>query len=319
MSTSDAQHPRSTDTFDQLCPSCRADITNLLQKHAQSAQSRISELESQVQILTDKATAAVDKLADYEDQLHQLKSSASTAQLRPPSISPPLPHNLEPPEPRPSSATGNHLSAFQNRLSNLLPSSRRSISQPPSSAPPTKLSYSQSVHHPPPPKPFGSNHHHTTSNPTFSSDEPQDLQSALNEERSLRKALEERLSASTTELEELSTELFSEANELVATERRSLHSLQQQYSALQAEAKEWEKKAMEREKEEGRLKERLSLLEGREKGKGKRWEELEMRVRRVERVKGLLGEDASGRRAVSAGVVEGKGSAEGLDGVKDGA
>lgn len=76
---------------------------------------------------------------------------------------------------------------------------------------------------------------------------------------------------------------------------------------------------MEREKEEGRLKERLSLLEGREKGKGKRWEELEMRVRRVERVKGLLGEDASGKRAVSAGVIEGKGSGVGLDGVKDGA
>lgn len=60
---------------------------------------------------------------------------------------------------------------------------------------------------------------------------------------------------------------------------------------------------MEREKEEGRLKERLSVLEGREKGKSKRWEELEMRVRRVERVKGLL--DGEAGRAVSAGVVEG--------------
>ncbi|KAL8749890.1 MAG: hypothetical protein Q9184_006622 [Pyrenodesmia sp. 2 TL-2023] len=317
MSTYDAQQAGSTDAFDQTCPSCGADISNLIQNLPQSAQSRISELETQVRILTDKATAAVDKLADYEDQLHQLKNSAPTGQ-RPPSISPPPAQYLEPSESRPSSATGNHLSAFQNRLSNLLPSSRRSISQP-SSAPPTKLSHSQSVHYPFPAKSNVSSHHHTTSNPTFPSDEPQDLQSALNEERSLRKALEARLSASTTELEELSTELFSEANELVATERRSLHSLQQQYNALQAEAKEWEKKAMESEKEECKLKERLSVIEGREKGKGKRWEELEMRVRRVERVKGLLSEDGPGRRAVSAGVVEGKGSAEGLDGVKDGA
>ncbi|KAI4182840.1 MAG: hypothetical protein LQ346_006464 [Caloplaca aetnensis] len=318
-SSNDTQPHPSADVFNQACPSCGFDITPLLQKQTQSAHSRISELETQVRILTDKATAAVDKLADYEDQLHQLKSSASASQLRPPSISPPLPQNRESPELRPSSATGNHLSSFQTRLSNLLPSSRRSISQPPSSAPPTKLSHSQSVHHAPPSRLHQSNHHHTTSNPTFPSDEPQDLQSALNEERALRVALEARLSASTTELEELSTELFSEANELVATERRSLHALQQQYNALQAEAREWEKKAIEREKEEGRLKERLSLVEGREKGKGKRWEELEMRVRRVERVKGLLGEDVSGRRAVSAGVAEGKGSGAGLDGGKDGA
>ncbi len=68
---------------------------------------------------------------------------------------------------------------------------------------------------------------------------------------------------------------------------------------------------MEREKEESRLKERLSLAEGREKGKGKRLEELEMWVRRVGRVKGLLGEDTSGRRAVSAVVAEGKGAEKG--------
>ncbi|KAI4117237.1 MAG: hypothetical protein LQ338_007584 [Usnochroma carphineum] len=311
------QHP-SAAAFDQACPSCGVDITGLLQRLTQSAQSRIFELETQVRILTDKATAAVDKLADYEDQLHQLKTSSSPIQPRPPSVSPPPPQNREPPEARPPSATAIHRSAFQTRLSNLLPTNRRSISQPPSSAPPTKLTHSQSLHHPPTSKPQESSHHHTSSNPFPSgpSPEPSDLQSALHEERTLRLALEARLSASTTELEELSTQLFSEANELVATERRNLHSLQQQYETLQAEAREWEKKAVEREKEQERLRERLSVLEGREKGKGRRWEELEMRVRRVERVKELL--EVEGRRAVSASVAEGNRVAERVDGIRDG-
>ncbi|KAI4144659.1 MAG: hypothetical protein L6R39_004089, partial [Caloplaca ligustica] len=275
-------------------------------KLAQSAQTRIAELEIQVRLLTDKATAAVDKLADYEDQLHQLKTSSSTTQPRPSSVSPP-PQSTDLPEGRPPSSTGIHRSAFQTRLSNLLPTNRRSISQPPSSAPPTNLTHSQSVHHPPSSNPPKSNHHHTASNPLPSDPSlaPSDLHSALDEERSLRIALEARLSASTTELEELSTQLFSEANELVASERRNLHGLQQQYSTLQAEAKEWENKATETEREGRRLKERLSVLEGREKGKVRRWEELEMRVRRVERVKELLAAD-EGRRAFSAGLVDGK-------------
>ncbi|KAI4093096.1 MAG: hypothetical protein LQ348_007358 [Seirophora lacunosa] len=310
-----AQQP-SAAGLDQTCPSCGADITNLLQKLAERTQSRVSELETQVRILTDKATAAVDKLADYEDQLHQLKASSS--QPRPSSCDPSTLPNSHSPEPRPPSATGTQRSAFQTRLSNLLPTNRRSVSQPPSSAPPTKLSHSQSIHHPAPLQNHESGHHHTSSNPTFPSGDPHDLQSALQEERTLRHALEARLSDSTTELEELSTQLFSEANELVAKERRSLHSLQQQYNTLQSEAKEWEKKATESEREEERLKERLSEIEGREKGKGKRWEELEMRVRRVERVKGLLsGEDGVERRAVSASVVEGKGMADNLDGAAE--
>ena len=52
-----AQHPSGTG-FDQSCPSCGADITTLLQKLAERTQSRVSELETQVRILTDKATAA---------------------------------------------------------------------------------------------------------------------------------------------------------------------------------------------------------------------------------------------------------------------
>ncbi|KAI4208789.1 MAG: hypothetical protein LQ349_009631, partial [Xanthoria aureola] len=319
-STVTSHPPLTTIALEQACPSCGADITNLLQQLARSAQSRIAELEAQVRILTDKATAAdtsnalrpkVDKLADYEDQLHQLKSSS---QPRPQSADHLHPINnpdQQPPPPASSDPTIQIRSPFQARLSSLLPSSRRSASQPPSSAPATQLTHSQSVRQPPsqPQTSLSSHHHHTTSNPL-----PTDLHAALEQERSLRLAAEAHLSTTQTEIEDLSTSLFSEANELVAAERRSLHDLQTRYDALQEEARGLRDRDGERVKEAGRLQARLGVLEGREGEKGRRWEELERRVCRVEKVKALLREDGGGRRVVSAGVVEGKGALDGEGG-----
>ena len=66
---------------------------------------------------------------------------------------------------------------------------------------------------------------------------------------------------------------------------------------------------------EGRLRDRVGVLEGREGEKGKRWEELERRVSRVEKVRGLLGDEVGGgRRVMSAGVVEGRGAVDGEGG-----
>ncbi len=56
------------------------------------------------------------------------------------------------------------------------------------------------------------------------------------------------------------------------------------------------------------------MLEGREGEKGRRWEELEKRICRVEKVKALLREDGGeggGRRVVSAVMLEGKGREDG--------
>ncbi|KAL8686243.1 MAG: hypothetical protein Q9218_007242, partial [Villophora microphyllina] len=55
--TNTQEHPPQA-SLDQACPSCGGDITKVLQTLAHSFQSRISELETQVRILTDKATAA---------------------------------------------------------------------------------------------------------------------------------------------------------------------------------------------------------------------------------------------------------------------
>ncbi|KAL8715379.1 MAG: hypothetical protein Q9220_000712 [cf. Caloplaca sp. 1 TL-2023] len=261
------------------------------------------------------STSLVDKLADYEDQIHQLKKSV------PPAAS--QESHSSPADPAPSSETMiTHRTLLQSRFASLLPSSRRSASTPPSSAPPTQLTHSQSLHHqssraanqetsaPP-------HHQHTTSNPTvlpsssssgaISPAPSKDLHAALAQERSLRLAVEAQLTATSTEIEELSTQLFSEANELVATERRSLAALQQKHAQLEEDKIILEKRVAEREREEGRLKNRLEVLEKRDGEKGRRWEELEKRVGRVERVKRLLAEEG-GRRVVSEGaVVEGKG------------
>ena len=136
-------------------------------------------------------------------------------------------------------------------------------------------------------------------------------------------AAESHVSASQLEIEELSTQLFEEANELVAKERRSLASLQTEHASLQKmlesreqQARELERRVRGMENTERGLRERVRAMEGREGEKGKRWEELERRVGRVERVKALLGNEMDGglgRRVVSVGDVEGKGGAGGRE------
>lgn len=77
----------------------------------------------------------------------------------------------------------------------------------------------------------------------------------------MRKAAETQLSQVNTELEELTIQLFSQANEMVARERRA----------------------------RVKLEERLTLLEQRDADKKKRLERLENAIARVERVRTLVG------------------------------
>ncbi|MCJ1267526.1 hypothetical protein MMC22_007411 [Lobaria immixta] len=206
-------------TFPHVCDKCGADLSHAHPGVAADAQRRIEELEAQVKILTGKATAAVDKLADYEDELRLLKSSSSHQPLAPPS--PPV---------RPTSA--NTRAPLQSRLSSLLPSanSRRSTSQPASPS-------------------------HTTASQSSA-----DLLTLLTREQTLRQAAESRISQTNEELEELSTQLFTEANEMVAVERKARFKLE----------------------------ERVKVLEQREAEKRSRLEALEGRMARIERVRGLL-------------------------------
>lgn len=92
------------------------------------------------------------------------------------------------------------------------------------------------------------------------SDSSVELQNALSREKSLRKAAESQLSQASTELEELTVQLFSQANEMVAQERKA----------------------------RAKLEERVAVLERRDVEKRARLERLENAMARVERLKALV-------------------------------
>ncbi len=82
-------------------------------------------------------------------------------------------------------------------------------------------------------------------------------------EQTLRQAAESRIIQTNEELEELSAQLFTEANEMVAVERKA----------------------------RSKLEERVKVLEARERVKRARLETFENRMARIERVRSLLGEE----------------------------
>ncbi|PWW79629.1 hypothetical protein C7212DRAFT_291534 [Tuber magnatum] len=81
------------------CQNCGAEV------HSVEAQRRITELEAQVRILSEKATNAVDKLADYEDELKALRST-------PPSSSSSSSSSLTSNAPSGITSATNRISAF---------------------------------------------------------------------------------------------------------------------------------------------------------------------------------------------------------------
>ncbi|KAK1986616.1 ribosomal protein L32 [Colletotrichum cereale] len=194
----------STDRSEQhSCPSCGVVIEPppaLLE-----AQSRIADLEAQVRLLNQKAAAAIDRWADYEDELTRLRIATSQTSTSPPAvIAAPLPA----PAPTPSPTRTSFLSGGANRLSQLL--SPRGMKSTPNLRAPSPPAVD-------------------TGNPAST----QDLREALSREQNLRLAAENRLSTTSQEVEELSVSLFEQANEMVATERRARARLEERVETLE--------------------------------------------------------------------------------------
>ncbi|PTB52736.1 hypothetical protein M431DRAFT_90298 [Trichoderma harzianum CBS 226.95] len=170
------------------------------------AQARIAELETHVFQLNQKATAAVDRWAEYEAELSKLRARLSSS---------PEPATMTTQSPTRSS----FFQAGATRISALMYSRRSQPASPPASNKPL------------PP---------VTPPPTDSSSpsrtpgrREEDLLEALNKEQMLRRAAEGRLNATNKEVEELSVTLFEQANEMVATERRARAALEQRISELE--------------------------------------------------------------------------------------
>ena len=179
----------------------------------------------------------VDKCADYEDQIRTLK-------ITQPNNNKPVRNNTSDsvdtfsPDGRPSTATSVH-ARTQSRFSFL--TGRLTSPVNTTNAPPLPD---------PAPKPLA---------------DP-DLLHALERERALRAKAEDRVRTVDSEIEELSVTLFSQANEMVAEERRA----------------------------RAKLEERIELLEKKDKDKMARLDRLEKAVSRLDRVRALLNKQDKG-------------------------
>ncbi|CAO2655173.1 Nn.00g102370.m01.CDS01 [Neocucurbitaria sp. VM-36] len=217
------------------CPTCGTSVQFDVEEF-EAARKRILELEAQMELLKEKATAAVDKCADYEDQIRSLQAVQSRDRLPRSNTSDSLnasPPSDEPPRPATAGAT----TARQSRFSFL--TARRTSPNDSTSLPP-----------PPPPK-----------DPSYFQPVPDiALLNELERERALRAKAEARAQKVDSEIEELSVQLFSQANEMVADERRA----------------------------RAKLEERVELLERRDREKMGRLERLEKAVSRIDRVKAML-------------------------------
>ena len=243
-----------------------------------------------MRLLNGKAAAAADKLADYEDEVrflravharkdqqqhqqHQQHSRDPSSSYRP--GSPPDSSDGNGPE-RPH-AVSSRLSSF----SAFLPGRRSaggggssggsaSLAVPPSPGlpdPERALPFLRRRErdaldaHPPPPAPRVSVTPQQPHPPDPSPSVSETLRREIENEKRLRRAAETSLNNAHKELEELTAQLFGQANEMVAAERRA----------------------------RAKLEDRVAVLEKRDLEKRRRLERLEKAVERIDRVKGLVG------------------------------
>lgn len=117
----------------------------------------------------------------------------------------------------------------------------------------------------------------TSQPPSSTSSTPVDIEllNELERERTLRAKAEERALKVDSEIEELSVQLFSQANEMVATERRA----------------------------RAKLEERIELLERKDKDKMARLDRLEKAMNRLDRVKAMLKEPPSNVTSIGSGML----------------
>lgn len=266
----------------QCCPQCGFDVglppLEETQSALLSAQKQLADMQAQVRLLNQKASAAVDRWADYEDELAKLrtdldKSQPHQQQASSPTSTAPTASTPGPTPPASSVSSASPArssflsSSAASRLSSLL-SPRKSASnlKPLPAVPPTppqqpQQQQQQRAARPglgPSPFPF------SAATPLSPSPSTDDLLEALTREQALRLEAEGRLSETSREVEELSVSLFEQANEMVATERRA----------------------------RAKLEERVETLERRDVDKRRRLERLESAMERIERVRGLLGQTA---------------------------
>ncbi|TRX87918.1 hypothetical protein FHL15_011176 [Xylaria flabelliformis] len=239
----------------QCCPNCGLTLpAPTSEPHAAllQAQRQIEDLESQVRLLSQKATAAVDRWADYEDELSRLRAASTstnatttTSTKNNSNTNNGSSSSVRPHTPDPSVSTSSPRSSFlgagaASRISQLL-SPRKSAAAAAATAAaaaattstgPSTTNTSKALHQ------IQRGSLSSSALPLGSRDladsaaETRELLTALTHERRLRAAAEEKLAATSREVEDLSASLFEQANTMVATERRARAALEERVSEL---------------------------------------------------------------------------------------
>ena len=219
------------------CPSCGKDRQSLVR--------RSDYLETQVQLLTEQSMAAATKLANYEEEIHRLRSAQKASAVTSPTITTTSTESATAAESGQSTSPHAHSQSLDGLLTSSTTAARPTALTRFASF---TLGSGASATKAPLPTPNGSVN-------------LSDLQRDLARERAARGEAERKVDQANDELEDLSAQLFEEANEMVATERRA----------------------------RSKLEERIVVLEQRDKEKSKRLERIEGALKRLERVKALLG------------------------------
>ncbi|KAM7195262.1 hypothetical protein V8F33_006770 [Rhypophila sp. PSN 637] len=272
--------PVTTLTTTPCCPNCGTDIGIPAFEETQAAlldaHNKINDLQAQVRLLNQKATAAVDRWADYEDELAKLRAQLDTQQSQQTVTSPPA--AMATPTQTPSPMRTSFLPAgAATRLSAFLsPRTKSAPQQHPTASPTTAGLRPQTRNSNNPPSLLGSPFYPLSpsglpaSSPTPSTES---LLEALSREQALRQEAEGKLNETSKEVEELSVTLFEQANEMVASERRA----------------------------RAQLEDRVATLEKRDSEKKKRLERLEGAMKRIERVRGMLDDGLHGAASPNGG------------------
>ncbi|OIW29946.1 hypothetical protein CONLIGDRAFT_680746 [Coniochaeta ligniaria NRRL 30616] len=202
------------------CPNCGINLPLSTPEEAHpallQAQRQIDDLEAQVRLLNEKASAAVDRWADYEDELARLRLT------------------LE------NNNNNNHQQEQQRNSTSTTASSAPTTASParssflPAGAVANRISALLSPRKPLPAAPQGPGAPRTDAT-------AEELLTALAREQYLRKEAEGRLSETSREVEDLSVSLFEQANEMVATERKARARLEERVEVL--ERRDWEKRS----------------------------------------------------------------------------
>ncbi|KAK5698676.1 hypothetical protein LTR97_006324 [Elasticomyces elasticus] len=117
-----------------------------------------------------------------------------------------------------------------------------------------------------------------------------ELEGELIKERTQRLAAEKQVKTLEAEVEELSATLFQEANEMVSSARQETAALQDKLQIMEQQATEQrvDADAEGLHEENTRLRDRVKLLEQRDRDRRRRLEKLDAATKRIDRVKTLL-------------------------------